>query len=265
MGRGNQKVYAEIGLAFARYLENCSADLRLDAENIGRFCAALRPGAPPDGQQYLRQAFGRYYQAMFETDAKNRAEYVLLANIEIGFHEQTRLQPEIAEALNASVVDPRAFARRFVTALFPYSGWLILGGWFFLRLLNRPSRLDAAIDRFLNQVREKIRLLLTDHLMELRFPHGQRLHLGRDLNGEYPPALKHLTYPDLRALLEKIDPTPDSLIESGARDWADLPDRMHFIADLFRCYQERTELLEPPFSAEQVADMKSGRLPVGPL
>jgi hypothetical protein len=66
----------------------------------------LRPGEPPDGQRYLRQAFRRYYQAHFEADVRTKAELLLLANLEIGFHAQTRLQPEIAESLNAPIVDP---------------------------------------------------------------------------------------------------------------------------------------------------------------
>jgi hypothetical protein len=66
-------------------------------------------------------------------------------------------------------------------------------------------------------------------------------------------------------LLERTDPTPDSLRETGALDWADLPDRLHFIVDLFRCYQERRALLEPPFTDEQVAALTAGRLPGGRL
>jgi hypothetical protein len=69
----------------------------------------------------------------------------------------------------------------------------------------------------------------------------------------------------LKALLVLLDPTPDSQVESGARDWADLPDRLHFIIELFRCYQEIRDLFEPPFTAEQVEALKAGRLPGGRL
>jgi hypothetical protein len=40
---------------------------------------------------------------------------------------------------------------------------------------------------------------------------------------------------------------------------------MHFIADFFRVYHERQSLLEEPFTAEQVALLKSGVQPRGPL
>jgi hypothetical protein len=34
-------------------------------------------------------------------------------------------------------------------------------------------------------------------------------------------------------------------------DWANLSDRLHFIVDLFRCYQESVGLLTPPFDSVQ--------------
>jgi predicted O-linked N-acetylglucosamine transferase (SPINDLY family) len=99
VARGNRKVFEEIGREFARFIEMCFADTAFDQERIAQFCAGLRPGEPPMGQQYLRQAFTRYYRAFFEPDAKTCAELMLLANIEIGLHEQTRLQPEIVAAM----------------------------------------------------------------------------------------------------------------------------------------------------------------------
>jgi hypothetical protein len=65
--------------------------------------------------------------------------------------------------------------------------------------------------------------------------------------------------------VEQIDPTPDSTRDSGASDWANFPERLHFIADLFRCYQESPDVFEPPFTAEQVAVLKAGRMPEGAL
>ena len=49
------------------------------------------------------------------------------------------------------------------------------------------------------------------------------------------------------------------------RDWADLPDRMHYIADMFRCHGLRLDLLHPPFTAEQVEVLTDGRRPAGAL
>ena len=81
---------------------------------LERFLDGLRPGDPPDGQRYLRQAFAHYERQRVERDPKAHAELGVLANLEIGLHEQTRLQPQIREALDAAVRDPggaRACAR----------------------------------------------------------------------------------------------------------------------------------------------------------
>jgi hypothetical protein len=243
----------------------CLHDPAFDAKKIARFCQDLRPGEPPDGQQYLRQAFIRYYQAFFESDAKTRAELMLLANIEIGFHEQTRLQPEIAEAMDAAIVDGRQFRMRLVKALFPYRGWLARARLFLLRLFNRPSPFEAALDALLVEARRRAHLVITEYLLTISLPYGVRLRLGDDVPAEFPASLKQIALPDLRALLNKIDPTPDSTRDSGAVDWSHLPDRLHFIIDLFRCYHESPELFEPPFTAEQVTALKAGRLPEGQL
>ena len=116
VARGNRKVFDEIGRAFARFYADCLADAAFDAGRIARFCDEFRPGDPPDGQRFLRQAFARYYQALFEPVPKARAELLLLANVEIGYHEQTRLQPEILEALDAPVPDAGTFKRRLAAA-----------------------------------------------------------------------------------------------------------------------------------------------------
>ena len=265
VARGNQKVFAEIGYEFARFESAFLEDTTVDAEKIARFCETLREGDPPDGQRYLRQAFTRYYQAFFEPDPKTRLELMLLANLEIGFHEQTRLQPEIAEALEASIVDPGEFVRRLGGALFPYRGWAVYLLWLVMRLFNRWTQLDEAIQSLITAARHQVRYLLTEYMMVLEIPHEIRLRLGQDLHAEFPPMLQQVADQELCDFLAQIDPTPDSLLETGAVDWADLPDRIHFIVDLFRCYGESVDLMEPPFTPEQILDLKAGRLPNNPL
>ncbi len=244
---GNQKVFAEIAREFARFLDACGNDSAFDADNINRFCNTLKPGDPPDGQRYLKQAFYRYYQAFFEPDPKKKAELMLLANIEIGFHEQTRLQPEIAAAMEASVADPAQFKENLLRTIFPRQSWVLSVGAVFRKFFNMPTPLDVAIGRFAAEARKQVRLFLSAHMMELDFPKGVLLHLGKDLKANFPPSLQKLTNPDLIALLQKIDPTADSLADTGATDWANLGDRLHFIADMFRCYHENADLLSPPF------------------
>lgn len=264
VGRGNKKVFEEIGREFARFYDTCLNDSVFDADKIALFGESLRPGKPPEGQQYLRQAFTLYYQAFFENDLKIRAEMMLLANIMIGFHEQTRLQPEIAEAMNAALIDRREFRRQLLNALFPNRGWLAQLRLFFKQLLGRPSPLDPLLDSLLAEARRQAHLVITKYLMTIELPHGL-LRLGEDVPAEFPTSLQQLVLLDLVSLLEKIDPTPNSTHESRAVDWALLPDRLHFIVDMFRCYHESADLFDPPFTAAQVEILKAGRLPDGRL
>ena len=265
VGRGNKMVFEEIAREFASFFETCLSDRIADDEKITHFCEALRPGDPPEGQQYLRQAFTHYYALLFEEDAKTRAELILLANIKIGFHEQTRLQPEIAQALDAGLISSLDFTRRLLASIFPHHGWLALSQHYVRRLFGRQSPLDKALESLLAATRVFLRETLTEIMMTLSIPCDVRLRLGEDLTAGFPPSLQQINNLDLKSLLGKLDPTPDDLTDSGARDWADLPDRLHFILDLFRTYQENRDLFDPPFTTEQVAAIKAGKLPEGKL
>jgi hypothetical protein len=263
VARGNKKVFEEIGREFARFLEVFEEGSAVDTGRMARFCAELRPGDPPEGQRLLTEAFTAYGQARFENNAKARAELMLLANLLVGFHEQIRLQPEIAEALNAPHEDAEQLKQRFLAALLP-------GFWLHARdrvthLLGRGLPLDVALDRLARETNRLIRQVITGHLMTLHLPSGEVLRLGRDLRAPFPRVLEQISHPKLAELLALTDVTPNDLSESGAEDWADLGERMHFITDFFRGYQERQELSEPPFTPEQAIVLKSGRLPYGSL
>lgn len=260
VAEGNRKVYAEIGLQFARFVEQCGSDTAFHSATIESFCADLRPGPPPDGQDNLNRAFTRYYQSFFETEQQRKAEMILLANLEIGFHEQTRLQPEILAALNASVPDAAAIREQILATFLPNPGW-----WNRLRdlafdLIGYTSPIDEALENIVDHARQRIRLFTTRYMMELGIPEHIRLHLGSDLRASFPADLKHPVYADLLALLQQIDPTPDSTKNTGAVDWSSLPERLHFIADMFRCYQETPELSEAPFDAVLLQKIESGML-----
>ncbi len=265
VARGNKKVFEEIGFEFARFYSTCFLDGQPDLQKTIRFCEDLRAGDPPDGQGYLRQAFMHYAQALLAADAKARAEWMLLANIEIGFHEQTRLQPEIAESLDAGLTSFLDLARSLFRTLFPLNGWFHLAHLYFRRLIGRPTALDLAMQNLVAELRLQLRRAITESMMTLALPSGVVLRLGRDLAAEFPDSLKQLTDPELIRFLQKHDLTPDSLHGSGALDWADLPDRLHFILDLFRCYAEDPDLFTPPFTLEQVRALREGHLPEGRL
>jgi len=265
VSRGNKKVFEEIAFEFARFIIACLRDSTYAQENFNSFRVGLRPGEPPDGQELLQKAFDNYYQAFFETDIKKKTELCLLANLQIGFHEQTRLQPEITEALNAAIADTGQVKNQLLEMLFKNSGFLVKLRLFFQRIFGQTKLLDKAAEELVMLMQKKLRIVLTAHLMTLTMPPDNRLHLGRDLSINYHDDLKLLSHPALLQLLSQVDLTPDSLRETGATDWADLKERMHFIADLFRCYHLRKEVFNEAFTNEQVKAMKEGRLPVGRL
>ena len=217
VARGNRKVFEEIGLEFARYLQ---------APDFDAFAAGL--------PEPLRQAFTHYEQARSTADPKARTELCLLANLEIGLHEQTRLQPEIREALDAATSSAPALWRRIV-------------GWPLQRKLSRLSR-----------------AVITRSLMVLTLP-GASLALGRHLDAPYPETLVALSNPGLERLLARFEPVPPAVDDCGARDWSELTQRMHYIVHLFRAFHERSDLASPPFTPEQVERLRSGRLPDGVL
>jgi hypothetical protein len=260
VARGNKKVFEEIGYEFARFLDVFRDDANFDRDKTARFCVALRPGEPPDGQQLLSEAFTTYCEARFQ-NGKEKTELMLLANLCAGFHEQIRLQPEIAESLNAALGHTDELKENLLTTLLP---GFDLRARSHLLLGHRPH-LDGVLARLTGAVNRLIRQVITDHLMTLHLSATEVLRLGRDLPGPFPPALGQIGNPKLREMLARVDVTRNSLNESGAEDWADFNDRMHFIADFFRVYQERRQLFEAPFTSEQVALLKSGARPDGRL
>ena len=232
---GNLKVFEEIGALFAQFLGVLD-----DPGARAAFLAGLRDGDPPDGQRLLREAFEAYVEAL-AADAPLRAQRIFHANLLIGMHEQTRLQPQIAAAMNCAF-DADAVRRRLLARLLP-------GAWRAVRYrvaawLGRRPPLDHAIARLLAAVQRELRHVLTSHAMSLQLPGGLTVRLGHDLQATPPPSLRNISDPRLAELLRTLDPSPESTAGSGAADWSDLRERLHFIAELFRCYHESEVLFE---------------------
>jgi hypothetical protein len=263
VARGNRKVFEEIGREFARFLALPAARGAVDPSELASFNEGLRPGDPPDGQDYLRQAFTSYAAAFVENDLKARAQLILLANLAIGWHEQTRLQPEIVEALDAPFEEPIKLRRTLLLHLLrPRFGLA-------LRLLGelvpgRRTRVKALLDELDRHVKRIAHEAVTELLVTLSLP-GEVLDLGRDVPGAFPAELKTIDDPDLRALLGRLDRTPDTTRGSGAERWSSLTDRINYIADFFRVYQGDPKLLGDPFTAEQATVIRSGGRPAGRL
>jgi hypothetical protein len=264
VSRGNLKVFEDVGREFARFLAMLEDPGALAPEAIDRFCAGLRPGSSPEGQAGLRPAFAGYHRVLATVGAKARSEGLFLANLRIGLHEQVRLQPEILEALDAPAVDPRELRERLIERLLPDAPWLTWARIRVARWRGRLALLDEASRRLADAQRSAVRQAVTEKLATLALP-GETLRLGRDVAGTFAEDLRTLADPDLVALLAEIDPAPDTLGGSGAEDWSSLPERMHFIADLFRTRHAIPSLLDPPFTPEQTRAIKAGERPPGPL
>jgi hypothetical protein len=257
VARGNLKVFEEIGLEFARYLRECPPDAPVEPAQFQRFLDRLRPGDPPEGQRYLRQAFARYERLRLERDPKTRAELAVLANLEIGHHEQTRLQPEILEALDAAYATQKDLGPRALEALFPSAA-----RWW--PIVRRPAA--AAISVVAEGVQRAAsslaREVITESFMVLSLP-GRVLALGTHLSDAYPEALREPADAELTELLVRFEPVPPAPDDCGARDWSDFHQRMHYIVHLFCAFHLSEQLSRPPFTPEQVASFRRGIVPDG--
>ncbi len=305
LAEGNTEVFAELAPVFGGMLDELGGDARPDPAKLQRFVATLEPGpTKPDevavdsdthelqllsrgGQTLLAEAVRHYYTARFEPDPKRRAERILLANATIGLHEQTRLQTYIAGALNAPIGE--VLVNNTHDALAQRLGRDLLG-----------PRGYALLDRLLSPLSDHVQRVFhrfaTELMMTLKLPDGT-LHLGRDVPAPagqplFPKVLQTIADPELSMLLGQfsalagrsedrdafhaIEEAAELLmgklgfgesfaLGTGADDWVQLSQRMRFILELFRSRQQTQLLLQPTFSPAQVATMKQGQIPAGPL
>ena len=249
VARGNRKVFEEIGLEFARYLAQCPPDAPVDAPEVRAFLDSLGPDE-------LRRAFTRYQRAAVEPSAQS----LLAANLEIGLHEQTRLQPEIREALDAPYVTQSDLGRRILDALLPR-------GTRTRRAVPDPAAaavLGWTAKRIQRHGAELAREAITRSLMMLSLP-GRVLWLGANLADPYPADLQTITDAELEALVARFEPVAPAADDCGASDWSVLAQRMHFILHLFRAWHDRPDLADPPFTEAQLARLAAGAIPDGDL
>ena len=214
VAEGNLKVFQEIAIQFAHFL---AAETSSTPGAFEQFLGTLAPGDPPQGQRLLADAFKAYHSALGEADPIARAQRLFYANILIGLHEQTRLQPEIAAALNAGF-DEGNVRRHLLAALLP-SFWRRIrhrvSGWFGAR-----PPLNEVLDRLLPLVQRELRHIVTAEVMTLQFPGGVMVRLGHDLAGSFPNSLATIAHSELSAFLQRFDTTKDSVKGTGARTGA---------------------------------------------
>lgn len=244
---GNLKVFEELGPLFVRMIQVYRECPRPGDAQLAALLDGLQTGESREGGQgLLRGAVARYHEAMLTEDTDRKAELILLANALVGLHEQVRLQPYIARALNAPV--------RCVRDSVGVPGRLL------------PEALRSVIREQAEKVQTLWRLLATKEMMTMRLP-DELLDLGHDLPA--PPGLplhcaELATIEDreLLELLSEYDAHDQTTYGCGAEDWASLPERMGYILELFRSRQSCSRLLERPFSREQHAEIVAWRVPM---
>jgi hypothetical protein len=263
---GNLAVFAELGPLFSLLCTRFGEDGGYDAGLLASLLDELdlKTGAPEEGgQSLLRSAVSHFYQARFTGHPGRKAELILLANSQTGLHEQVRLQPAIAGSLQ---LPSDAALRALLDGVFggtPFEG----GRAEVSAVLERSVKpLFAEVDEELNRI---WRECTTRIFMTLRLPEGE-IHLGKDLrklpgSELFPPDLQSIEIAELRTLLASYRADGTSAEESGAADWAEIPERMHFILTLFRARQQDRRLFEQPFSDRQRSDIAAGRIPAGSL
>lgn len=257
---GNLTVFEELAPLYTRMIEMFSYSTTYDQVELNQFLAYLKPGSVHDGgQDYLIRAFTHYYEAIFEDDPKAKAELIFLANLLVGYHEQTRLQETIVRALGAPIftglVDGLC---QVVMAATPT----------FLRE-RLATTLEQVLTELANNLIAEWRAIATRWFIALELP-GRRLDVGRDVPSPTPGAmfprdLATLRHPELLALLNTLDRTPNTSVGSAARDWSCLADRMNFVVDFFRIFQQTETLYQQPFSDPQVYALHAGYFPSGSL
>lgn len=250
IAHGNTLVYSELAPLFIRFLDH--VDVHGAPEQAAIDPLLDRIGVPyfADGP-LVRTAFRHYAGALGLEDPRQRAQFVLTANVAAVLHEQQRLQGDIAASLDAGLIDVGDELDHLVH-------WVVPGPIRRRIAAAAQRRAEASIERLWEHVATRV-------LMTLMVPE-QTLHLGVDVPppaGQplFPAVLAELDYTQLIGLMDAWDPTHGTGHGSGARDWADLHQRMGYIVNLFRSRQQRLVLTTPPFTAAQLATMTRGAVP----
>jgi hypothetical protein len=186
-------------LLFARWLTLFPDIHSVTDPEMDGFGQSLKPGPPPDGQDVLKQSFGNYRAAALSTDPKEKAELMFLVNVQIGFNEQTRLQPDIKTALDGALLEPGDLTDLLMKTLTGRQGRIAKS----LEKVfhGHESPLGKIVMVLAHDVQQQVRTLVTEQIMSLWLPPDTMVQLGRDLGRPFPEDLQKLTSPDLLHLL----------------------------------------------------------------
>jgi hypothetical protein len=243
---GNITVFEELAMPFTAFIDSFKDDWYYNEVKLQEFLDEnFEPGPLSEGgQDYLREAFTAYYNARYETRAKAKAEYVLIGNLLVGLHEQTRLQPQIEQSMAVPL------------ELFSDNP-------------NDTGTENGKKSRFSPMMSGVIGKAFTQMMMLITLP-SRDLKLGQTVIAptgvaSFPIDLLEIEEPRCLELVRMFETSQDTLTGSGAENWSSLRDRMSFVVDFFRSHQQYRRMWDPPFSEEQAKVVESGHFPAGPL
>lgn len=252
VSKGNLMIFEELAWPFVDMTNRFSRQWRPDMTQLQTFLDEhLRPGPLAEGgQEWLRESFTCFYQARFTTQSKKKAELIYLGNLLLGYHEQSRLQPVIEQAL-AVPFDV------FADGIIPENDERL--GFARRKMAQRAAGFS----------RQMVLRTVTRMMMTYSLP-TRRLRLGKDLVAptgliNFPAELLQIENPRCRELVLQFDSGLDTLSGSAAGNWGSLADRMNFLVDFFRSYQQYKPLFRKPFLPSQIPVIEAGQFPGGPL
>lgn len=250
LSEGNLMIFGELALPFYHMLATFQDEPK---PSIRKWLGFLKEhctigSVEEGGQNLVRESMTCFYEARFEKDPNKKSERILLGNLLVGLHEQTRLQPVIENAL---AVPFDTFTKGFVRDGKPESFWQILS------------------NNALGYSRKTVLRTVTRMVMTYALP-TRDLRIGKDLvppTGmvNYPRELYTIESKRLLEILATFDVSKNTLSGSGADNWGNLNDRMNFLSDFFRSYQHYDQLLQAPFTEAQITDIELGKYPTGEL
>jgi hypothetical protein len=253
LSEGNTEVFAEIGGAASVFVAAYAADSPLSpAEARAQVLDACAAAPLFDGVNHLQAGYASWCDAVATDDPRVRSQLILAGSLQLGAHEQNRLQPAVANSMDMGVNRATGQLAQHLAAA---SGWL---GPLVRDLERAVEPVGASLARLWDDV-------MTEFVAVADSPDGP-LRLGHDippLPGQpfSPPDLDAPWSAELSALLQRFDRSHGDGRGTKARDWVEFDDRMNFILNLFRSRHHHRPMFDPPFPPEVVRQLEAGGLP----
>ena len=252
LSKGNLMIFQEVAKPYVDLVNTFGHDWQPNETKFQAFVDRhFIPGHFEDGgQEWLIESCACFYQARFTTDAKKKAELILMGNLLLGYHEQSRLQPIIEKSIAV-----------------PFD--VLTEGMLPDDDLKPLSRRGKMAQRAIGLSRQMILRSITRMWMAYSLP-TRSLRVGKDLVAptgmtNFPRHLIIIENPRCQELVLTFDNDLNTLAGSAAGNWGNLMDRMNFLVTFFRSYQHYQLLYNKPFLDSQIAMIEAGYFPHGPL